>query len=577
MASITYWTRLEPHSRTTQMQPGLQATLHDPLWLLGRQWQMGEFQADDSGMPITAQLRGRQTTLTRYHAGSLAAGTVSGQPYPRHLPLEALVEREPLTQTSHPGRAAEAGLHFWRLLKRHGVGHYRAAYQAHYPLTLDDRYTDADSQRYLRVVQGRALNGQQLFSEVLSQSSTGVSLPPMPAIAAADRPAVLHALTDWVNWYQQRFSEPSSGSEAWQSARMEHSFAVSAAAPAGVGETVFAAAEYPGGRLDWYAFNQVMNAKLGADPASATPQPLVRTVIPAPVSFQGMPNSRWWTFEDVVFNLADLEAGPEDLGRMLLQQFALTYSDDWFVLPLELEIGSVVQVSSLVITDTFGVRTVIKPFGEVDGSSGNWRMFTHTQDGGDAIANGNQLFLPPVLGSSLNGHPVEEVLLLRDEMANLAWAVEHQVENALGQASRRHETELARPENQPPSATPPTEADLTYQLMTDVPAHWIPLVPVLANNNQALQFRRGQLLKYRQGSRVELPAHGRLLNPGSALTLEAEEIDRAGATLTRAYQHTRWLNGTSYLWMARQKRPGRGEGWSGLRYDLVETVTGEPS
>ena len=46
------------------------------------------------------------------------------------------------------------------------------------------------------------------------------------------------------------------------------------------------------------------------------------------------------------------------------------------------------------------------------------------------------LFLPPVVAGALDGEPIEEVQLLRDEMANLAWAVERVVEGADGQAAR---------------------------------------------------------------------------------------------------------------------------------------------
>ena len=48
MSSITFWTRLEPFTRLDDIEDGLQATLHDPLWLLARQWQTGEFGAEDA-------------------------------------------------------------------------------------------------------------------------------------------------------------------------------------------------------------------------------------------------------------------------------------------------------------------------------------------------------------------------------------------------------------------------------------------------------------------------------------------------------------------------------------------------
>ena len=51
-----------------------------------------------------------------------------------------------------------------------------------------------------------------------------------------------------------------------------------------------------------------------------------------------------------------------------------------------------------------------------------------------------------------------------------------------------------------------------------------------------------------------------------------EEVPRAGATVTRKFQRTRWYNGRIYTWIGRQKRTGRGEGNSGLKFDQIESV-----
>ena len=42
MPSITSWTRLEPHCRNAEMDTSVQARVYDPLWLMARQWQVGE-------------------------------------------------------------------------------------------------------------------------------------------------------------------------------------------------------------------------------------------------------------------------------------------------------------------------------------------------------------------------------------------------------------------------------------------------------------------------------------------------------------------------------------------------------
>ena len=42
---------------------------------------------------------------------------------------------------------------------------------------------------------------------------------------------------------------------------------------------------------------------------------------------------------------------------MLLVEFAVDYGNDWFVIPVELEVGSLYRTQSLIVTDSFGVRT----------------------------------------------------------------------------------------------------------------------------------------------------------------------------------------------------------------------------
>ena len=59
MASITTFFRLEPDPLRPDVTVGATAPLHDPLWLLARQWQTGEFAAQDGGTPVVARWRGR--------------------------------------------------------------------------------------------------------------------------------------------------------------------------------------------------------------------------------------------------------------------------------------------------------------------------------------------------------------------------------------------------------------------------------------------------------------------------------------------------------------------------------------
>src|SRR6478672_8665757 len=87
------WTRLEPQSTTGDPRPGIEARVHDPLWLVGRQWQLGEFEGEDAGTPLTVRVVTRTVAVDRWAPGD--AGEVQTLERERQDLLEPLVEREP--------------------------------------------------------------------------------------------------------------------------------------------------------------------------------------------------------------------------------------------------------------------------------------------------------------------------------------------------------------------------------------------------------------------------------------------------------------------------------------------------
>src|SRR5262245_37986347 len=140
MTSITSWTRLEPRTRGDDIQVGLQARVHDPLWFLARQLQLGELRGEYAGTPVQVTLDVECSLLNRYHPGALASPgspAVSSETIDvATTPLEVLVEREPvaLGSAALPRLAADIGLHFLQRLSAAGLGQYRAAFAAAYPL-----------------------------------------------------------------------------------------------------------------------------------------------------------------------------------------------------------------------------------------------------------------------------------------------------------------------------------------------------------------------------------------------------------------------------------------------------------
>lgn len=566
MPSITSWVRLEPRARQADESVGLQARVHDPLWLLGRQWQMGEFQGTDGGSPVVARLRAESALLTRYRPGP-PEGNGQSRPYDgRRQPLETMVEREPVRRPERLLLSADAGLHFLRLLKRRATSKsYRAAYVKKYsvkPLTPEQRaQLDAASAQSFDMLAGRVPSGDLLYRDFHRDPA---ALPAEPAIAEADVALVKAAVAEWVAWYESMFSEPADEDTAWLDERLEYAFSVSARTSAG--ERTLVAREYIDGQLDWYAFDGAAGPALGAL-ADAPPKSITRTTIPAAVTYRGMPAARWWEFEDAQVDFGGIDAGPEDLARMLLIEFASTYGNDWFVIPIELDTGSLCTVRSLIVTDTFGDRYVIP-----DGANRTpWRMFqlSNDQAGFSARVPPGALFLPPVVLKNVQSQPIEDVVFFRDEMANMAWGVERVVQGADGRPLNRHDAYYARTAEPPVSAAP--AGTLTFELASVVPDYWIPLVPVQINGARAVRLRRAAMLDA-DGIPQFGRAKGRILtpHPERRLDLYEEEVPREGVRVTRTYQYTRWVDGATHVWIGRRKDIGRGEGSSALSFDSLK-------
>jgi hypothetical protein len=160
------------------------------------------------------------------------------------------------------------------------------------------------------------------------------------------------------------------------------------------------------------------------------------------------------------------------------------------------------------------------------------------------------------------GSPVEEVLFLRDEAANLGWAIEQVIEAASGR--RLHRDREPAPQAVPP---PPAAAGAwRYDLATPVPADAVPLVPVrLDDDSAAIRLQRGRIAV----SGGTSGARGLILEPRRRLLLHESELPASGLRVTRGYQWCRGMDGRGYLWLSRHKRPGAGIPAPGLANDLI--------
>lgn len=551
------------------MQRSLQAQVRDPLWFLARQWQMGEFLGDDAGSPVQATLSVEQRSITTYRPGTDDSKTTAIDPT---LPVETHVERE--TVTLRMRGSVRLGLYFESLVTEEGIANpdtVIAAFRQAFPISNsppDPTYSDNDCLRFRAIAAGRVTDGEALYQSVNAVANG--QAPPIPLPPEATTPGMPKLLADFSAYRQSLFTEPAQDS-AWQSQRLDYDFALGSPLPND--NLLLSASDFPGGHLDWYSFeieSAQMNQAGSANPATVTP--VTFNFLPNHVVFRGMPDPRWWNFEDAITDFGQLDADHVDLAKLLVMEFALVYGNDWFSIPVPTPIGTLARVTTLVVTDTFGVRTLIRPSEQTQVNPGErpWSMFKLSGQG----RRSDFITMAPTLGLVDDADALEEVLFLRDDMAAMAWAVEHQLQSDLDSSIDAYEIYLRRIKSDPPPPPPkatPGGPKIYYTLETSVPDNWIPMVPVQSPQNE-LFLRRGTMEIATSSGFVFLKAHAVILEPQHPFFVADRVVSRAGVMVDRYFRRTRSADGSTFVWMARKTGEGRGMGWSGLRFDIVRDM-----
>jgi len=470
-------------------------------------------------------------------------------------------------------------------------------YRQTFPVAATDakEIPDSATRAFRFAIAGRVTDGLQLYWAIQQSKPLPQTSVPLSNVAAV-----------FAKFCAQLYTEPNHDS-AWNPRQLLFQFSV-ASAPAGRSPVTLTAPDFRGDRLDWYSFDPCLTqiASPAQQPANAHAATSFTAFkfLPTNVTFRGGPNPRWWQFEDAQTDFGALDLEKVDLAKMVLVEFGTIYGHDWFLLPLPLRVGALSKVDALVITDSFGYRTLIEsaetgslrekarvlgypmdhPLSvrslakSLEDSSRtsvsapislrrtlpSWSIF-RVSDGQTHL---NSLFIPPSLGIVQDGPAVEEVLFLRDEMAEMAWGVEKKIMGPLGKGVDGYEAWRLRLGDDGPLSAPSTssDADIYYVFQTTVPDNWIPLLPVQSPRG-GRYFRRGYIPS-RTGD-TPIAARTAILDPGRPYFVNDHAVPGDGIDVRRYFRRARWLNGETVIWMARRTGHGRGPGWSGLAYDLI--------
>ena len=378
--------------------------------------------------------------------------------------------------------------------------------------------------------------------------------------------------------------------DAWVPDHLDYQFAVSAPRPTAPRRSTSRRLRV--GRLDWYSLDldkgiTTLGDVAGSE-ATGLPPDAPFTTIPIPVSFSGMPNTRWWAFEDHATNFGDIDASTTDLAKLLFMEFALVYSNDWFVVPCTLPFRCVAQVRGLAVTNVFGERLWI--------GAGRPRRrqrlgpLEHVHDQ-YSQCSGGQRSRPTRLccccrlcrqcSSGPAGRSFPGARRSGEHgMGRRKNGPSGQRRQPSGQRGRKTNLQLPAALRRAARTPPPLAAAVRYQAMNSVPENWIPLHsgacarqqsrdPITARGHAAHSRRRQRLRQKVQPRHfAAAPGTGPRSRPQTYF-LHEEEVPRAGTRVTQYYSRSRWTQGQVYTWLRVRKQTGRGEASSGLGFDRL--------
>ena len=611
--------RLETRTRKGDVTDALKFKVYDPLWMLSRQWQMGEFRGNNAGTAMAVNCKIRSCPISDYTLGEGSGNAVAAG---AESPIEPLVER--IDRDLTPLARIESATYFMDLLVKYrdSIGDVRSFVKA---LSSDKNFClEEDSLsipgrgsleheriqsvteglntrlcKFKNAYSGKACDGYKIYLYCQKGLKSGGNSGKIPKSLIAE----------YCNWFEDRYLPKHSSPSAWDERDLGYDFTAKNAVAS------YKADDYVGGRVSWYSFDLTSTNTAGR---SNMKEETVQT-LPTLASYAGAPNKRLWEFEDrKVFmgNSADMQAK----GNVVFMQFATMYGNDWMICPLKTEVGKYIEVVGLDVVDTFGIKTVIKTrAGAKDKGASSfgqkWQMFTNAPADLRSGLVSDGLMFPPSLIGTLEGEPIEQVDILRDEMANMVWAVETRLDDGCGssidasllasqvgqfvdeeyeEAVKKAYLKLTKTEEGDTLMESSRESDYKYKLMTSVPFNWIPFLPQHLNSKE----ERDQYSCFQGGGReiilrrAKMPCYYdkeyRPVRPLSSLLkvetvsdkgqvrevplfINEEQVQGVGTVLVKNCQRSRWIGGKTYTWMGYSKQIKRTQGVSGLEYDnLVE-------
>lgn len=307
MARYDFHVRLEPSPRRRSLAAGFAAAVHDPIWFLARQWQMGEHQGENAASPVIVHRRAINTPL-QSNAADPAAD-------PKRVPAEAIVEAEPDDWWTI-GRRVRLGATF---AERAGLTVAAAA--PHWLLAEPPPPYEQLAGRF----DGLALWRDRAVIDPTDALFVGLDIPgPRPSF--------------------------------WDPAELVYDADFPLDAPS---ERSLRLPRHRGGGVDWFSADA--EASPDAAPFAARGETVETVVYPTALHYPGAPASRWWEIEDAAVDIGGYPPDSSHFATSLLIDLIASHGDDWFIFPVDARAGHISTLEGVTVTDGFGRSYPLEP------------------------------------------------------------------------------------------------------------------------------------------------------------------------------------------------------------------------
>jgi hypothetical protein len=520
MATFPVYLRLEPRPEERPLEAGFAATVHDPVWFLARQWQMGEHQGENASSPV----------WSRYDLVSRPIHAADPRFDPTVIPAEAIVESE-LDD-------------WWTMGRRVRIGRRFAAHPG--VVGREDLLFTSPPPPYERfegLPDGLAL-WRRRGDLGIGEAEFGAEIPP-DSVPAWDSAQLL-------------YDQVEASSFATDQERLSIH-------------------RHRGGRLDWHSVDGT--AILG----QLLPDSAQREAIPTALTYPGAPSSRWWQIENAEVDVGGYVPDSAHTATAILTDLVFSHSDDWFLLPVVARAGSVVAITFLEVLDGFG-RTYTSAEVDGDGTPTwaglqpppDWTLFKVDSDvpGNPGLAR-EDLVLWHVAELPLEGGPLERVQFGLDEESNLLWAVERTVDGREVESRPLDASDSPRFNDGPPSGDATGPRHYAYVPAEGIVPRWHPYV-VSDDDGSPRRLVQQRLVDLSRQRPTLMPApEAEVLQPpipGELHAIAPLAVPSNGIEVDRRWMLARDMDGQPVLWLQRQRRPLLSPPARRLRFDVMEVA-----